>query len=154
MKTKHFGERLRRLRTDRELTVRALAAAAGDRLSRASISAQERSDTCHLRPENLTAVVDALAKLRPLEPADVQFLRFNGTLPSDYKPPMSTAKKAAPTAEQVLLTNKGNLRKVLDRLHEQIKQEAASSEYIRQLLAVAKELDVHVDLEEDTPAGV
>lgn len=149
-----FGARLRKLRKERGLSQTDLAQASN--ISTASISSQETSTKCHLLPDNMRQVVTALNNEHPLEESDLNFFRNKGSLSISFRLP-PTRQGSPEQMTRLTAQYKGQMRDLLDAIHQQVKEEADKEKYLRELLRVASRLKVRLtqlpELGEELDAG-
>lgn len=145
----HFGELLTRMREDRGLRQQDIASAAS--LAMSTVSKQERSEKCHLRPPKLSRVVDYLNRVKPLTTEELDQVRELGTLPPGYEPSRATLSWDGEELDILRQRYAGKLRIACELIHNQISAESSADQYLPLLCAAARTLGVAIQLPDDPP---
>lgn len=143
-----FGKRLAQMRRDRKLTQADIGLGADIALT--TISKQERTKNCHLRPNKLRDFANLLHSVAPLSDDELETLRVHGSVGEAFVPVAEHAKRLTPeldtaaTCDQLERAFPGQARLACKLVHEQILGEAAATSYLQILCEAASRLGVAV----------
>lgn len=141
-----FGEYVAQLRLGRGLTQAQLARGANITIS--TMSKQERSTECHLRPTKLIPLVNCLHAAMPLSEEQLAFLRKHGNIPADFEPgpprQMEKGERTMAEAHDIEVAYQGRMWEACDIAHKQILDAAPPTTYFRALTRLALTMGVEL----------
>lgn len=152
-KQAHFGELLLQLREERGLRQRDVATGAD--LSLFTVSKQERSPECHLRPRSLHKLLQYLHGVQPITPEQLEAMRALAPVPRDLlgadapQPGRSAGTQVLTAAAGAVAASAmmpGQLRAVVNAVHFQLMAELGAPRYLEALLRLAESLHVVLQL--------
>lgn len=141
-----FGGYVAQLRLDRGLTQAQLAR--GGNITISTMSKQERTAECHLRPAKLIPLVNFLHSVSPLSEEELGFIREHGSIPADFVPgpprKLEKGERTMAEAHDIEVAYQGRMWEACDIAHKQILDAASPTSYFRALTRLALSMGVEL----------